>query len=193
MKIADGIVLKDDENTAHSPIKKLSPLGLQGFSSEGSHLGANMKAVLISGVGSRRWQGFAGVGGKTMAKPIESARVCEMPQATQPCCPEIEKIKKSYGLREPELILPFLSKNKTLVTIISSFYENIRKEFPVESIILEAVSDFQLSTEKEIVISISTSLSVDEANECLDRVKYIKWDKKSKDPRVNICLKLEYQ
>jgi hypothetical protein len=106
---------------------------------------------------------------------------------------EIDRIKALYMIRDPDHVESFLSKNKTLIRVVFSIYTKIRKEFPSEDITLEAVSDSPLSNEKDIVISVSTSLPVDEAIERLDKVEDIPWDKDSRDPYVDICVKLEYQ
>jgi hypothetical protein len=44
-----------------------------------------------------------------------------------------------------------------------------------------------------VVVSVTTSLPVDEAIERLDKVEDVRWIKDSSDPYVNICVKLEYQ
>jgi hypothetical protein len=106
---------------------------------------------------------------------------------------EIDRLKSLFIFREPDQIDPLLSKNRTLRGLISSTYTKIRKEFPSEDIILEAISDSPLSNEKDIVISVSTSLPVDEAIEHLDKVEDVRWNKDSEDPYVDICVKLEYQ
>jgi hypothetical protein len=43
------------------------------------------------------------------------------------------------------------------------------------------------------VVSVTTSLPVDEAMERLDKVEDTRWNKDSTDPYVDICVKLEYQ
>jgi hypothetical protein len=120
-------------------------------------------------------------------------RVGRNPREISSTTSEIDTIDKLFKVRKPDKVKQFLSGNKTLVKMISSIYTKIRKEFPSENIILEAVSDSPLSREKDIVISVSTSLSVDEAIERLDRVEDVRWDKGSKDPYVDICVKLKYQ
>ncbi|RQW77059.1 MAG: hypothetical protein EHM14_15225 [Methanothrix sp.] len=105
----------------------------------------------------------------------------------------IDALDGLYIFREPDRIRHFLSGNKTLLSLISSTYANIRKEFPIEKIFLEAVSDSPFSSEEDIVISISTSLPVDEAIDRLDKVDSVRWDKDSRDPYVDICVKLEYK
>jgi hypothetical protein len=120
-------------------------------------------------------------------------RVGRNPREISSTIPEIDTIDKLFKVQKPDKVKQFLSGNKTLVKMISSIYAKIRKEFPSENIILDAVSDSPLSREKDIVISVSTSLSVDEAIERLDRVEDVRWDKGSKDPYVDICVKLKYQ
>jgi len=106
---------------------------------------------------------------------------------------KIEILSSSYIFREPDEVYRLLSSNKTLITLVTSAYKKIREEFPSEKIFLEAVSDPPFSSEKDVVISVSTSLPVDKAIERLDKVDNVRWDKDSKDPYVDICVKLEYQ
>ncbi|HUS75828.1 MAG TPA: hypothetical protein VMY43_07445 [Methanothrix sp.] len=106
---------------------------------------------------------------------------------------EIDRLRNLYTFQDPDQIKEFLSGNNTLIKRISSIYAKIRTEFPTENIILEAVSDSPNSIDKEIVISVSTALPVVEAIERLDKVESAKWNKDSRDPYVDICLKLDYQ
>jgi hypothetical protein len=106
---------------------------------------------------------------------------------------EINRLRGLYRFQQPEQVKEFLGKNNTLLKMISSTYDAIRREFPTENLILEAISDSPNSNDKEIVISVSTSLPVNEAIERLDRVENIKWNKDSKDPYIDVCVKLEYQ
>jgi len=77
--------------------------------------------------------------------------------------------------------------------MLSIIYSKIRKEFPSEKITLEVFSDSLLSSEKDVVVSVSTPLPVDEAIERLDKVEDTRWNKDSTDPYVDVCVKLEYQ
>ena len=114
---------------------------------------------------------------------------------------EIEKIARAaigdlstlYKFREPDQVKWFLRNNNTLREILSIIYSKIRKEFPSEKITLEVFSDSPRSNEKDIVVSVVTSLPVREAMDSLDKVEDVRWNKDSKDPYVNICVELEYQ
>ena len=106
---------------------------------------------------------------------------------------EIDMLKNSYVFREPDQVKSFLSGNTTLRKMLSAMYSKIRKEFLSEKIILEVFSDSPESSEKDVVVSVTTSLPVDEAIERLDKVEDVRWIKDSSDPYVNICVKLEYQ
>lgn len=98
-----------------------------------------------------------------------------------------------YNFRKPDEVKSFLSGNNTLIKMLSSIYSKIRKEFPSERIILEVFPDSPHSSEKDIVVSVATTLSVDEAIERLDKVEDVRWNKDSNDPYINICVKLQYQ
>jgi hypothetical protein len=105
----------------------------------------------------------------------------------------IASLGVQYDFREPIQVKSFLSGNNTLRRMLSTIYSNIRKEFPSEKIILEVFSDSPLSSEMDMVVSVETSLPVDEAIAKLDKVEDVRWNKDSSDPYVNICVKLEYQ
>ncbi|MGB5099786.1 MAG: hypothetical protein WBN94_04215 [Methanothrix sp.] len=98
-----------------------------------------------------------------------------------------------YEFREPVQVKSFLSGNNTLRRMLSTIHSKIRKEFPSEKITLEVVSDSSNYSEKDVVVSVTTSLPVDEAIERLDKVEDTRWNKDSTDPYVDICVKLEYQ
>lgn len=104
----------------------------------------------------------------------------------------IASLSVQYEFREPIQVKSFLSGNNTLRRMLSAIYSKIRKEFPSEKIILEVFPDSPHSSEKDMVISVVTSLPVDEAIDKLDRVEDVRWNKDSKDPYVNICVNLEY-
>jgi len=102
-------------------------------------------------------------------------------------------LNMQYEFREPDQVKSFLNGNNTLRRMLSAIHSKIRREFTSEKIILEVFSDSPRSSEKDVVVSVTTSLPVDEAIERLDRVEDVKWDKDSRDPYVDICVKLEYQ
>jgi hypothetical protein len=105
----------------------------------------------------------------------------------------IDGLGTLYAFKEPEQVKRFLSNNNTLRGMLSIIYSKIRKEFPSEKITLEVFSDSSLSSEKDVVVSVSTPLPVDEAIERLDKVEDTRWNKDSTDPYVDVCVKLEYQ
>lgn len=108
-------------------------------------------------------------------------------------CDAIEQLRGQYKFREPTKVESFLVGNNTLRKMLFTIYSKIRKEFPSEKITLEVFSDSPRSSEKDMVVSVETSLPVDEAIEKLDKVEDVSWNKGSSDPYVNICVKLEYQ
>ncbi len=105
----------------------------------------------------------------------------------------VEWLGEQYEFREPIQVKSFLSGNNTLRGMLSTIYSKIRKEFPSEKITLEVFSDPPHSSERDIVVSVETSLPVHDAIELLDRVEDVRWNKDSNDPYVNICVKLQYQ
>ncbi len=102
-------------------------------------------------------------------------------------------LSEQFEFREPVQLESFLSGNNTLRRMLSTIHSKIRKEFPSEKITLEVFSDSPRSSEKDIVVSVATSLPVHDAIERLDKVEKVRWNKDSKDPYVNICVELDYQ
>jgi len=105
----------------------------------------------------------------------------------------IDGLSALYAFRESSQVRQFLSSNNTLRGMLSVIYSKIRQEFPSEKIILEVISDSLHSSETDVVVSVTTSLPAKEAIERLDRVEDVRWAKDSKDPYVDICVKLEYE
>jgi hypothetical protein len=121
-----------------------------------------------------------------------ASNVRVMPAISRLTPPEIDMLKTLYTFRESDQAKSFLSGNNTLRRMLSTIYSKIRKEFPSEKIILDVVSDSPHSSEKEVVISVTTSLPVDKAIERLDKVEDVRWNKDSIDPYVDVCVKLKY-
>jgi hypothetical protein len=98
-----------------------------------------------------------------------------------------------YALKNAGEIRCTIEKHNYLTSLLDDAYEDIRKEFPCEKISLEIYSDPAYPTEKEVLISILTSMSPDEAINRLDRVDDDWWINNLGEPYINTCLKLEYQ
>lgn len=104
----------------------------------------------------------------------------------------VNGLSSSYIFPEPDRVRQLLCSNNTLRGMLVKIYSNIRKEFPLEKIKLDVFSDSPYSSEKDIVVSVVTSLPVDEAIDRMDRVEDVRWNRDSKDPYINICVSLEY-
>ena len=104
----------------------------------------------------------------------------------------IDGLRSLYTFRDPDLVGQLLSSNNTIRGMLPKIYSNIRKEFPSEKINLDVLSDLPYSNEMDLVVSVVTSLPVDEAVDRLDRVEDVRWNRDSRDPYVNICVNLEY-
>jgi hypothetical protein len=104
----------------------------------------------------------------------------------------VDGLGSLYTFHEPDLVRPLLGGNNTLRKMLVTIHSKIRKEFPSEKITLGVFSDSPRSGERDVVVSVATSLTVDEAIERLDKVENVRWDKDSKDPYVNICVELDY-
>ncbi len=104
----------------------------------------------------------------------------------------VDGLNSLYRFQEPDLVRRLLVSNNTLRRMLIKIYSNIRKEFPSEAINLDVFSDSPNSNENDLVVSVVTSLPVDEAIDRLDRVENVRWNKDSKDPYIDICVNLEY-
>jgi hypothetical protein len=116
-------------------------------------------------------------------------KTCDMEIINQ----RLDAINEMYSLRQPEIARSFLASNTLLLSNVSNTYQKIRQQFPSENIFLEVYSSPTYPDEREVLISVSTSISPKEAIERLDKVDSERWPDNSDEPYVNICLKLEYQ
>jgi len=102
-------------------------------------------------------------------------------------------LKCMYAIKNAGEVRCILDEHNYLTSLLDDAYENIRKEFPYEEISLEIYSDPAYPTEKEVLISILTPMSPDEAINRLDRVDDGWWINNLGEPYINTCLKIEYQ
>lgn len=73
------------------------------------------------------------------------------------------KIAKLYSLSNYSKLFLIFDRNRHLIPIIFNAYEEIKKRFPSEKLILESVSDPEAENEEEVFVYILTSLPVGEA------------------------------
>ncbi|WP_334102303.1 hypothetical protein [Methanothrix soehngenii] len=98
-----------------------------------------------------------------------------------------------YILRRPNDVYDFLKKGPSAIGLISEAYERIRDHFPLNEIFMEVLTDPGSPMEKELSISISTSLPPIDAIRKLDAFDDGWWLGASSGSPADICIKVEYR
>lgn len=98
-----------------------------------------------------------------------------------------------YTLRRPNDVYDFLKKEPSAIGLISEAYERIRDHFPLNEIFMEVLTDPGSPMEKELLISISTSLPPIDAIRKLDAFDDGWWLGASSGSPADISIKVEYR
>ena len=98
-----------------------------------------------------------------------------------------------YTLRRPNDGYDFLKKKPSVMDLISEAYERIQDYFPQGEIFMEVLADPGSPMEKELLISISTSLPPIDAIRKLDAFDDNWWLGASSSSPADICIKVEYR
>lgn len=98
-----------------------------------------------------------------------------------------------YTLRRPNDVYDFLKKEPSAVALVSEAHERIREHFPQDEIFMEVLTDPGSPMEKELLISISTSLPPSDAVRKLDAFDDSWWLGASSTSPADICIKVEYR
>lgn len=98
-----------------------------------------------------------------------------------------------YTLRRPNDVYDFLKKKPSVMDLISEAYERIQDYFPQGEIFMEVLADPGSPMEKELLISISTSLPPIDAIRKLDAFDDNWWLGASSSSPADICIKVEYR
>lgn len=106
---------------------------------------------------------------------------------------EVELLKNMYTLRRSDEVSSFLNDNEDLARILADAYEKIRKHFPSEEIFLEIFRDPSSPGDKEVLVSVSTSLAPKEAIGKLDLFDDEWYLIDANIPNLNMCVKVEYK
>jgi hypothetical protein len=91
-----------------------------------------------------------------------------------------------YQLREPSEIRVFLEDNDFLNPIITEAYGKLQKHFPSSTIFMEV-------EQNELVISVGTTLSPQEAKEKLDKFDEEWWLDNCMQSHAKLCITVEFQ
>lgn len=105
----------------------------------------------------------------------------------------IEELAEVYKFRRPNEVYAFLSEEQSAVSLISDAKRVIREYFPKDEIFMEVLADPNSPNEKELLISISTSLPPEEAISRLDAFDDNWWLCASTSSTADICIKVEYR
>lgn len=98
-----------------------------------------------------------------------------------------------YTLRRPNDVYDFLKKEPSAIALVSEARERIREHFPQDEIFMEVLTDPGSPMEKELLISISTSLPPIDAIRKLDSFDDSWWLGASSSSLADICIKVEYR
>jgi hypothetical protein len=98
----------------------------------------------------------------------------------------IAMYESMYHLRKPSKIRVFLEDNEFLDPIITEAYGKLQKHFPSSAIFMEVVQN-------ELVISIGTTLSPEDADEKLDSFDEEWWIDASARSNARLCITVEFQ
>ena len=91
-----------------------------------------------------------------------------------------------YTMRNPTDIRKFLKNNKYLIPLISEAYHKLHMFFPPSAVFMEVLQN-------EMVISVGTSLSANEAKNKLDEFDDRWWLNECIKSNAKLCITVEFQ
>lgn len=106
---------------------------------------------------------------------------------------DIVAMARDYTLRRPEDVYDFLKKEPSAIALVSEAHGRIREHFPKGEIFMEVLRDPGSPIERELLISISTSLPPSDAVRKLDAFDDSWWLGASSSSPADICIKVEYR
>ncbi len=106
---------------------------------------------------------------------------------------DIVAMARDYTFRRPEDVYDFLKKEPSAIALISEAHGRIREHFPQGEIFMEVLRDPGSPIERELLISISTSLPPSDAVRKLDAFDDSWWLGASSTSPADICIKVEYR
>ena len=105
----------------------------------------------------------------------------------------IVAMARDYTLRRPKDVYDFLKKEPSAIALVSEAHGRIREHFPQGEIFMEVLRDPGSPIERELLISISTSLPPSDAVRKLDAFDDSWWLGASNSSPADICIKVEYR
>jgi class 3 adenylate cyclase len=105
----------------------------------------------------------------------------------------IEELAEGYRFRRPDEVYAFLGEEPSALALASKAHGVIREHFAEDEIFMEVFADPNSPEEKELLISISTSLTPEEAIRRLDAFDENWWLSASASSAADICIKVEYR
>ncbi len=106
---------------------------------------------------------------------------------------DIVAMAMDYTHRRPDDVYDFLKKEPSAIALVSEAQERIREHFPLGEIFMEVLRDPGSPNERELLISISTSLPPSDALRKLDAFDDSWWLGASSTSPADICIKVEYR
>ncbi|MDQ1312666.1 MAG: hypothetical protein QG605_1205 [Euryarchaeota archaeon] len=106
---------------------------------------------------------------------------------------DIVAMARDYTLRRPEDVYDFLKEEPSAIALVSEAHGRIREHFPHGEIFMEVLRDPGSPIERELLISISTSLPPSDAVRKLDAFDDSWWLGASSSSPADICIKVEYR
>jgi hypothetical protein len=106
---------------------------------------------------------------------------------------DIVAMARDYTLRRPDDVYDFLKKEPSAIALVSEAHGRIREHFPKGEIFMEVLRDPGSPIERELLISISTSLPPSDAVRKLDAFDDSWWLGASSSSPADICIKVEYR
>jgi len=105
----------------------------------------------------------------------------------------IQALERQYVFRDRGEVIGFLESHAFLVSLLLEAYSKIRSYFPeYPQVILEVVTDPEVPDDNQLVASIKTNLSPNEALEKLDSFDSEWWLRSMDRARGELCISVEF-
>lgn len=106
---------------------------------------------------------------------------------------DIVAMARDYTLRRPDDVYDFLKEEPSAIALASEAHGRIREHFPYGEIFMEVLRDPGSPIERELLISVSTSLPPSDAVRKLDAFDDSWWLGALSSSPADICIKVEYR
>lgn len=106
---------------------------------------------------------------------------------------EVRALDRLYIFKERLEVLNFIDLHPFLVPLLFEAVGRIAQFFPEPQLSLEVVSDFEFPDSSQLVLSIETTLSPDEALKRLDRFDDDWWLDAAREAEGGLCIDVEFR